>query len=1071
MTRFTSFVAVVLAVACGDTTNNAPTQLNLDRPVDIAFACYGGLRLTEGMAPDPGQGTTVTAQPLQACDIRSGAHDASTPAPVPPGQEDLTAMGGDRIEGVQYFAFILQSAPGTVALAKWDTKPSSAFAGGDVSMLDADPLTPGENGISVGEDPIAIATDRVGCYEVTANAGSCDMSALDINSALDLGAVPGVKVERMDVKNGNGDVLRAKPIAMVAEPPSGTIGTACPAQPTGLVYVAYPSCHLVAGIDTSTGTIVTGVTYDATGPSLLTGAALAGITCPAECGGGGAMTTGTRPVTLDLELDARTSVARLVIGADNSSSIALVELDSLSFMPQSLSQIALSDPSGQLGITDVALSPVIGMGGNAGVINDDTAIGGDFQFVYAVATDSTIRVADVLMVNKECDTQVDPRFIHDLRNVHQLSCMPVGDPATPPRRAGMRGPGIELIGDAVPTSVDIVKVEPVGGDNRIPGTPTRMIGYFAFATSTSGSTYVINVDNDDFDDYPTAATPLIAPVPLDIAHQLRDALPDRGAIADTCETPAADPDVASGNSQGTRAVAAPTRVFPTGVIAPEKSDSMPNIRQVTCTDATTSKPVSELAFQADPVTVRDVVFPDLRGARSDETWTLTWEGSLSNDKADAAVDGPGVRDAQLFADNAGSMRLVDQTRPYCDAGVEPYDIVQLRGCDPSVGDADCAVGYRCFVHPQSQVAGLGACMLADEADRLANACKPFLTSLRRYTVGKTTSGELQLLPRKYMLRTTPIDGCTSDQQCLDLATYAAQNNSSANPESDNTPADTHAWKCMIDPDRKPELAADGISPMKRCLMTCTADTECTTGRVCGGDGLCMEGVIPPQACVNASQRYELRAGEAFAVLGTRSGFIHPIIADGVGNCVKNPAASPWLIGRLPLRAPACDPMADLRTGRKMDGTFDANPCSTTEVNSELDPNFVPGTCTAASPSTTLVSRPAPAIRFHGRGMTLTLVDPTYPGDAACIGDRAGTLANVPLAFTGYQLTFRLTAGFSPLALQIQPSLPIKVVRGPGQSVWIIDEGDFISTSIAAPSTRGKVYRVESAALGVISLLE
>ena len=47
------------------------------------------------------------------------------------------------------------------------------------------------------------------------------------------------------------------------------------------------------------------------------------------------------------------------------------------------------------------------MGGAQGFVNDDTAIGGQSQFVYAVATDNTIRVADILTLNKECDTQVD----------------------------------------------------------------------------------------------------------------------------------------------------------------------------------------------------------------------------------------------------------------------------------------------------------------------------------------------------------------------------------------------------------------------------------------------------------------------------------------------------------------------------------------------------------------------------------------------------------------------------------------------------------------------------------------
>ena len=48
------------------------------------------------------------------------------------------------------------------------------------------------------------------------------------------------------------------------------------------------------------------------------------------------------------------------------------------------------------------------------------------------------------------------------------------------------------------------------------------------------------------------------------------------------------------------------------------------------------------------------------------------------------------------------------------------------------------------------------------------------------------------------------------------------------------------------------------------------------------------------------QRYELRAGEAFTVIGTRSGYIHPIIADAGGNCVEEPNANPFQVGRIPL---------------------------------------------------------------------------------------------------------------------------------------------------------------------------
>src|SRR5690606_19566452 len=178
--------------------------------VDIAFACYGGLRLTGGGAATPEQAVVNSAQPLDSCNLRASASGEA--APLPPGQEDLSDQGGTPVPSPSYFAFILQSGPGTVALARFDAKPSTAFTSGsgDVLMLDADPLTPGKNSITVGEDPVAIVTDRAGCYEVVANAGSCDLSVLDINSVFQNEA-PGEDpiVERLAVRNAAGQLIDA----------------------------------------------------------------------------------------------------------------------------------------------------------------------------------------------------------------------------------------------------------------------------------------------------------------------------------------------------------------------------------------------------------------------------------------------------------------------------------------------------------------------------------------------------------------------------------------------------------------------------------------------------------------------------------------------------------------------------------------------------------------------------------------------------------------------------------------------------------------------------------------------
>jgi hypothetical protein len=565
-------------------------------------------------------------------------------------------------------------------------------------------------------------------------------------------------------------------------------------------------------------------------------------------------------------------------------------------------------------------------------------------------------------------------------------------------------------------------------------------------------------------------------LPLAIAHQLRHATPApglraldevEGQVVNDCEDNGPDPDAQAGNFGGPRSTGFPSRNVPAGVIAPEKTQELPGIRQILCMDPDTVKPVSELGFPA-PDAVRDLEFPDIR-AMENETWSLTWQGNLSLDKADSSIDGPSVRVGQIVVDGGG-MRITDQSQPFCDAGVEQFDIVQLRGCDSSLGDAECPLGYTCFVHPNSQVVGLGACMLEDEADRLAEACKDFLTSTRRYTVGRAASGELRLLPRKNVLRTTPLDGCVDDNQCETLADYALKVSGSAHPVNDTTPTDPHTWACRADSDRTP-LDRPGQTG-KRCIEVCTQTTDCSVGRICQ-QVYCMEGVTPPQACVNAPQRFELRAADAFTAVGTRSGYIHSTILDqATGKCMKDPTASPYEIGRIPINPPPCDPTADLRTGRLAAGGYEPNPCSLTVDHTELAPAYLPGTCEPATPATTLVTRQAPAIKFRNRALNLTIVDPYYPGDQTCIRDRLGMQGKIPLVFPGFQLSWRQTGGFVPYLLPLTTAaFPVRVVRGPTESIWVIDQGDYLSTSVTQPSTRGKVFRVEAQAPGLVNILE
>jgi hypothetical protein len=556
----------------------------------------------------------------------------------------------------------------------------------------------------------------------------------------------------------------------------------------------------------------------------------------------------------------------------------------------------------------------------------------------------------------------------------------------------------------------------------------------------------------------------------------------------------------------------------TGLISADASSELPILRQVNCSninaddgpkESRPGKPLAEVQFSI-PEATRDKVFPDI-GAVRNEVWFLTYEGALSRDSSSSAVDGPIVRSGQLLVDTAG-MHLVDPSRPFCEMGVEPFDNVQLRGCNPQNGNGDCPAGYDCFVHPQSQVA-IGECMLQSEADRLANTCRDFLLTIRHYTVGRTENDQLVLLPRKRVLRTSPLDGCTDDavvdaqgnNQCTNLANYAARSAVAANPLSAHMATDPHRWRCMTDDARAPVNPDPARN--KRCIEVCAfhskehdgkdRDADCDINTICQGatpspfppedprsrpyDGFCMEGVIPPQSCVNGPQRYEVHASEAFTLIGTASGYIHPIIDQG-GTCIRDTTANPVQLGRIPLKAPPCDPGADPITG-KVGNVFEANPCSLFITEPETPPKYLdpvdPMTCGLAPPDpanpANIVDRPnTPAIKLRTRSMTLTMVDPYYPGDASCIRDRKGAPGigaadRVPLVFPGYTLNFTQSGGFLPVSIASNSGLPIsfpvKVVRGPGNSVWLLDYGDFLSNSLGVPSTRGNVFRADP--LGVL----
>lgn len=1016
-------LAVVLGAlgACGQDTQ-APPIRNFDRPTEMVFACFGDLRI---------DGTTITsAQPNSSCQ----AHQRKEP---PAGQEDVVAPN--------YYGFVLQPERGTVAVVNVKA----------LGVQDNDTLTPGLNDIPVGTLPVGLTPDASGCHVVVANAGSCDLAALNVTSALDLSRI--AEVNRLSVRTPSGEQLLTRPRSIVSGPQIEEIGLTCPVSAQGTVYVAYPDCHLVAAVDAATGQVQSGLVFQDDGTVLLaTDADYAA--CPVQCGdsvmsiafGAQTETFVERPVAMKISPDG----SKLYVTSESSPYFTIVQLDAQG-LPTTTSQRMRVE--GDVGLLNFAVSNRVNMGGDirgGGHINLPV---GEFQFAYVIATDSTIRVLD-LDNEVECDTQVDPRFLAMETDVSFLSCMPVADPRTPPRRFSARGPGIQLPGSvqqgrngqatlALPLDVAIIDVPAPEDLSGIAG-PDQMVGTFAFATAATGLVFVINVDDDNYADVEDPADPLSVSMPLALAHQLRDNVTERDKLSTNCAS------VPGQRIQfGARQMSEPARIIDPGLVANSKVHELPFFQGLQCEGAdalgnVVRAIVTEFSMAADAV-IRERAFPDLRLVENQD-WFMTWEGTLAADSSGVNIDGPPVRKG-VAVRNGDRLLLQDASEPFCSVGVETFDIAALVGCDPLRDNLQCAIGEKCYVHPDSTTAvASGVCLPKDRVDSLSGVCRDFLISRRRYSVASSAKGELELIERHRMLRSSPLDGCASSAQCSELATQERLLGSSSHPlEADlPAPAREFAWACEADPSRAP-----GVD---RCIMSCEASADCENGFSCS-EGRCVEARLPPEECLLSVQRYQLLVGEAFAVLGTDDGYIHGNIADpDTGACFRPALANPLAIGRIPLRAPPCDDDDDIRTG--------PNPCSTIVPHTE---DYVPFTvqgdrCVAAEAE--VRTRQAPAIRFSNPALTFHMVDTETSGDLACRNDQAGTGPSFGTPFAGYQLVLSIGGGFLNMAVpELAAALPIRIHTDPAGKLWILDQGD------ASLFARGRVFRIDPTKPGGFAL--
>ncbi len=1047
-----------LLFGCG-ADQEPPDIIDLQRPSDIAFACFGDMRVTNGQPATADQEVVGSAMPVSAC--RSWYLGAP-----PEGQEEIE--GALSPLAPSFVNFVLEPAKGTLAVVVYEASPVGLEVAG---VIDTDPLTPGRNPVPVGTLPVGVITSQDGCQAVTANAGSCDLSLVDVASTVSLLETP--RVDRVSVTTPTGAPVLAKPADIAGGPTVGEAGFVCPDSPQGLAWIAYPDCHAVAAVELASGQVRSTIRFGADGTAAIGDGELA---CLDECGLGAVTfrhdATSPRPVALHVSADG----TRLYIGAQNQAALTVVDLDA-TLLPTAVQQVAVE---GEVGLHRLIETGDVAMGGSTGMLGAGDA--GVMKFVYAIASDNTIRVIEVGGQMTECDTQVDPRYLHDLTDVTFLSCMPVGGLNTPPRRAWARSPGIHVPRintlqtrdfDGIPLDLALATVDrPDAAGNEgspcqfvegrvdeIAPSPYCMIGTFMFVSTADGQSFVINVDDDAYPDAEDPLDPALVTMPLALAHQLRDWVNNRDDADGVRESDEngqtnTDPPLKCGtgttvNQDGARLIDDPSVVWDTRYVAGEKQFMLPRIRADICTpERDDAEPLLayELEFGASP-DIREAAFPDVLAVRN-EGWMLTWEGLVSLDPADRVIDGPPTRVASARRGTV-SFHIEDASRPFCRAGVQEFDIGVLAGCDPARGDTQCGLDETCYVHPDtpSSVA-TGMCLPKDRVDQVSNECRGLLISRRRYTITDTFADHVVLIERRRTLRTTPPEGCVDTAQCEALHEIERSLTDGEHPNAQQLepPEIDYSWSCEPDPTRAP-------GP-NRCVMTCTTDDQCEEGNLCSA-GYCVEAPLPPARCIETLQRYQLRVGDAFTLLGESSGFLHNRVMDSTtGRCVDSTTPNPLNVGRVPLTAPPCTASGPT--------DLQPNPCSTTVTHSDEAPAYelVADVCTVVDTGTTLRTREVPAIRVDNPAMRFHLVEPVTTGDAACLGDAAGT-TRFATVHPGLQIRLALTGGMLPLFISWGDAVRNLVVRypavlstSPDGGIWVLDQGD------RSQSTQGQILRID-----------
>lgn len=515
----------VASTACNNRQSVIVPNRVLDRPTDMVVAC---------MRQDPDTGE-ITPTSIDIC--------------IEATCDDLRLIG-----------FVANSERDSVAM----------FSKCANTVLDMDPATPGAQLISAGKVPssLTISTGEItGCFAVSANLGSCDLSLFDVPGlaayAFDDVPVrdPSELVSSLTPTRGDGSPLGARPGQVLATPPElsnsllfgdlgdttggetggagtggagtgGAVLSTCDPERPGSVYVTFPSCQLIAEVDLRTQRILQSRQFVTDPDSGAISVKDTGVdpSCPIDCpelfadqpevlkNADPGDVEGVYPSAMSLvspvaepqdDADLEIRDHALYVGGLGADTLFELRYDGRRWLADPL-QLELQDASG---ISVIRPTPAM-------ELNLDGAEP-YHQFLYVVAGDGSTRVVrrdfdlNRTSIGRECDTQVDPTAVLD------LVCHPAEFPGEnpPDRRPFARGPGIRGPNGALITDWTFQKVVPSAESSiDAPSSPFGKPGVTGVGTTSFGRIVFVTFDqfNTDGDGKSAAArvSPTIDPLGL-----------------------------------------------------------------------------------------------------------------------------------------------------------------------------------------------------------------------------------------------------------------------------------------------------------------------------------------------------------------------------------------------------------------------------------------------------------------------------------------------------------------------------------------------------------------------------